>query len=232
VLPFLKVPHDDRLFRGNTVSYIESRGGAVYVSGFTLTVSNVTCEGNRAYGPSAMGGCFSVSSATVSIDRSVFRNNSAVGISSDPGLGGAVHVISGTNPVVITNCVFEDNFVDSNGNGGALSSFVPMVLQNCTFKRNFAYDGGAIHVVVQFLIASSISSCSFENNSAASYGGAIAFVVSEGVVPFVCASLTNVVASGNSAVHGGAIHLSSVSIVVNLSVTKFLLALAHSTGLR
>lgn len=190
-------------------------GAAVYFNGQAMYASGVTCEGNRVVGMMARGGCFNTVNMLL-LDGSIFRNNSAIGVSPDSGSGGAIFFSFTFNAMAITNSVFVDNFVDANGNGGAIVASVQIFISNCTFIRNSAYDGGALRMSSEYSGVNLIEGCVFENNSAASYGGAIALDVKFLLFPF--ANISNCTFRGNSAVRGGGLHIMSASALLESSV--------------
>jgi hypothetical protein len=81
--------------------YSDSPGGGIYNAG-TLTVSDCTLSNNWAVSSVgvAEGGGLYVASGSVSVARSTFANNEALGASAVgrayPGLGGGIYVASGT----------------------------------------------------------------------------------------------------------------------------------------
>lgn len=209
----------------------------------TITVSNVTFDGNNATisaagDVTATGGAiYSNNAQTVVISSSTFKSNTATATSTDGGLenalGGAIYK-EGTGDLVIEKSTFEANEADR---GGAVFGLGPNIqISSSTFKSNIATsDGGAIVALDAIEIKGStfdsneagtsggaianyssqalIKDSSFKNNTAASDGGA---VYNQGTMEITQSSFTNNTATGM----GGAIYnvgdLSSYS-VLNLS---------------
>ena len=75
---------------------------------------------------------------------SVFKNNHA-----NAGDGGAVHSDSGSTTLFFTNCTFTSNYANGGKEkryGGAVRSKGGINVHNCTFKDNWAENyGGAIY---------------------------------------------------------------------------------------
>ncbi|NQV37255.1 MAG: fibronectin type III domain-containing protein, partial [Candidatus Marinimicrobia bacterium] len=87
--------------------------------------------------------------------------------------GGAVKLMSGSNPKFM-NCTFANNFVSSSDrDGGAVyvESSSPYFL-NCSFINNSAFDGGAVSIFYESS-EPKFMNCLFDGNSAADDGGAI-----------------------------------------------------------
>jgi predicted outer membrane repeat protein len=161
-------------FTGNTL-YI---CGPLYSSSVTsLTVSDSTFENNRALSSISVGGAVIVDSSesgTVSFTDCSFVNNTA------QYFGGAIHVTYAL--LYVSKCSFERN---SANLGGAVTSQGFSVIEDSSFNLNSATPvisnplryvprGGAI-----FLINGTdcrVTRCSFTNNKAHAYGGAISAV--------------------------------------------------------
>jgi len=104
-------------------------GGAIYMSGATLTLRDSIMENNRA----SAGGAIDMSESTLTIIRSTIRANVAT------ANGGAI-ILGGS--LTIRNSTFYGNGADT---GGAISNFGLAVAVNSTFYQNYANtNGGAI----------------------------------------------------------------------------------------
>lgn len=132
-----------RFKRGNGAGALNTgRGGAVYVVGGTLTMSNSILENNTA----ANGGAFNNSAstgpavpATATYINCVFSNNSST------STGGAGQNFS-TSFLTITNSTFTGNSGGTATGGGALQANGQVRITNSTFSDNTATAGagGAI----------------------------------------------------------------------------------------
>jgi hypothetical protein len=121
-------------------------GGAIANSG-TLSITGSTLSGNVAQ---AGGGAIRSDggAANVTIDNSIFTNNTSRNGGSSPG-GGAIYSSSITN---ITGSSFTGNTASSNTpasdstSGGALLNEGQMTITGSTFTGNFATgSGGGVH---------------------------------------------------------------------------------------
>lgn len=109
-------------------------GGAMYVSGGSLVIDDLTASNNTAIGDFG-GGALLISGGDVTITGSNFHANRAF------GFGGALAIYGGT--LDITNSTISDNLAFS---GGGLSAFGgEITLTSTTFTANQAEEaGGAI----------------------------------------------------------------------------------------
>ncbi|MBR1611664.1 MAG: hypothetical protein IJ672_09345, partial [Methanobrevibacter sp.] len=150
---------------------INATGGLGYGNNFTNNVAD--------YAGAALAW---INASSISIDNYYFYNNKA-GYS-----GGALYVGEGSGKCNITNCVFDSNYVDSNGDGevtsedighgGAIEWYAGEgLVENSTFTNNRAYDGGAIYVG-EGANEINITSSNFTQNWAVTTGGAIGVVSS------------------------------------------------------
>jgi predicted outer membrane repeat protein len=140
------------------------------------------------------------------------------GGASGTGWGGAI--LCESSSLTLRDCALEDN--SSDGRGGAVyCGDGALQLEGCTLEGNAAQDGGAVYVVTATVTASdcgfhenaaqgsglqgkgaavalelnseaTLTRCKFENNRAASFGGAVWTQDSS-------ASLTNCLLAGNRA---------------------------------
>ena len=190
-------------FTDNTgTSYKQTQGGAVYQSIGTASIKKSTFTGNKAEGVKdtaayAMGGAAAFWGTTVTIDGSVFKNNTAISSMKDKdnvggSLGGAVYLRSGRwggadhISAKITNTTFEGNQAVGNAaNGGALYVKSDYDADNKKKKK--------------YLIDVTLENVSFKNNSSSAWGGAM-YVQGEGAL-----TMKNVTFEGNKAVYGSAL---------------------------
>ncbi len=100
-------------------------GGAIYMSGNELTLSEVTIRDNAATGIG--GGIYvSPSSGNLTINRSVLHDNSA-------DEGGALHIGGGL--VAITNSTISGNYAETGG-GALLQSGGATIVRSATIANN------------------------------------------------------------------------------------------------
>jgi predicted outer membrane repeat protein len=206
-IPILRASDTDLTLESLTLENAVSNqvGGAVRAKSLGATsvsfINNVCGAGGGAG-----GGIYSFGDVT--LDRTVFRGNSA---DSGPGSqGGAVHALG---DLEITDSDFVNN--SAYGYGGAVYVVGDTVVSESSFSGNTADDGGAIYMVYDALWAESsftITDTSFSGNRADFYGGAL----------FVDVYLLNISGStfkGNSAGEhdGGAIYSDDGEVVVNQS---------------
>jgi len=155
---------------------------------------------NAVNGTQGMGGGAIYNNGAVTVIDCNFSENTVINVSSH---GGAIFSDGGTT---LTNCLFIKN----NANwGGAIIFFGIYTLTNCNFTNNSAAEGGAIYLCVDSNIESlTIYNCTFRENKASYYGGAIytddySFVVN------------NCTFIGNTASRGGAVYANDYNLVVN-----------------
>lgn len=196
---------NDGFFTDNTATFDNSDpsvisdggGGAIYVMGGALTVSNTVFERNKATGLNAAGGAvvnhtvtaegliiqgsrFTGNEATVSagaianfgklkIINSEFTGNIA------PEKGGSVFNFAG-GALTVEDSTFSAN-ISSQYGSGLTNQDGSVVLENTTFRGNYASVwGGAVYneIVGENAAATiNINNSRFENNSSLYHGGAI-----------------------------------------------------------
>ena len=215
--PILRASDTDLTLESLTLKNAVSNqvGGAVRAKSVVATsvsfINNVSGAGG-GFG----GGIYSFGDVT--LDRTVFRGNSA---DSGPGSpGGAVYALG---DLEITDSTFANN---SSYQGGAVYVVGDTVVSESSFSGNTAGDGGAIYMVYDSEWAESsftITDTSFSGNRADFYGGAL----------FVDVYLLNISGStfrGNSAgeYDGGAIYSDDGDVVVNQST--FVANVANGNG--
>ncbi len=163
----------DSTISGNTAGC----GGGIWNHG-VLTVDRSTVSGNSTSTSCGGGGIYNYyTSATATVNDSIFRDNST------SGSGGAIRNDGGT--AIVSNCTFGDNRAapTGGGGGGALNLYDgTLAVRNCTFDRNSAGgdgymgSGGAIFVGRGEL---TVGNSTFFDNIASSGGG---IYTSEGTV--------------------------------------------------
>ena len=176
-------------------------GGAINNSGATCDITNSLFQLNIANSSDGSGG------------GAIYYGNSSRGqilncsfISNEalgPNGGGAIRVLNSTESrnVVIDSCEFLSNTTDWGG-GAINSSDSPTIVKNCTFANNYAAKyGGAIWNWLGFTIVfPKILNCTFDGNSTDGTGGAISNAWS-------APNITNCTFSNNSSTNvGGAIY--------------------------
>ena len=105
------------------------------------------------------------------VKSSIWKTNSAQQKGVLPGFGGTIN-LSVQSQLLVTNCVFENNFA---GGGGAIAAQQSAIIdiQETTFVSNTALKyGGAIVIIQQVDLR--ITNCLFDDNTCQSFGGAIA----------------------------------------------------------
>ncbi len=108
-------------------------GGAIYVNGGELTVTNVTFRDNNAFSAFG-GGAILINAGTVEINGSAFVTNNS------DNLGGAISIFGGE--VTITNSTFMGNL--AHGGGAVNISGGDVTITSSTLTDNHAANGGGI----------------------------------------------------------------------------------------
>ena len=165
----------------------DSKGGAIFCSSSSPTITNCVIKGNTATDGGGGIGCDdgypTISDCIINYNDSLRRGG---GIYCD-----YEQAISGT--VNINNCTFIGNSAATSG-GAIAGGFCTSAITNCTFMWNVAgYDGGALA-----RCPGRITNCIFTANSAGDKGGAL----------YDCtAEISNCVVSSNwAAGDGGGIY--------------------------
>ena len=199
------------------------QGGALYVLGGGISLSNCTLRGNSAAGPSAQAGAVFVTEAdglplaspAVALTDVLFDSNAvAVSVSASPpgsvlpapvgaGYGGAL-MLSAVNAqgaaVVLTRGALRDNTA-VDGAGLLLFGNVSLSVTNTTFSANIASGiGGGLCLRTAGAANATLLGAVFSGN-AAQTGGAVAMSAGVGLTAAASAF------SGNSATNGAAFFL-------------------------
>jgi predicted outer membrane repeat protein len=162
----------------------EGRGGGIYASESSLTITGCRFTDNRSNFPGG-GGAIHRDGAGhfLQVENSVFERNSRRNISVSGGtteiydsdfadnfglVGGAIFHSSSDGELRVDNCQFVDNGGDR---GAAIAAYgsEPTTVSNCLFDRNSAFDGGAFYG----RSPTTITSSTFVDNEARYNGGAI-----------------------------------------------------------
>ena len=180
-----------------------SGGGAIEMTGGTLSVANSTLTGNT--NAAGYGGAISEWAASLAVTGSTFTNNSL----GDKGRGGAILAF---DALTVSNSTFTGNSVGSQGDGGAIAAYGALTVSNSTFSNN-TMGGGDGHggaIVVSGTLA--VRNTTFSGNGEASNSGGPGFggaIEADGA-----ATVTNSTFSGNRVNgNGGAIFGGSPLIV-------------------
>ena len=161
-------------FTGNQALSGSSRsGGCLYiVSSSTVTISESEFRNNRA---SHSGGAIYASLSTVGIKRSQFSYNTQEYRLGGNG-GGAIYTASSN--ITINGSKFTHNNVRSSGGGaicmrysGNLQIINTTLTGNRAYDSYFSYSGGAIYTTG--LISAIVIQCQFINNYANGNGGGL-----------------------------------------------------------
>ncbi len=211
----------DCMFMNNSGGF----GAGVFMASTQGTIENCTFTNNEVTGN---GGAFCATNTTYTVQSTEFIDNFAVE-------GGAILTNSsqgGTHVCAINDCTFTGNM---GTYGGAVESYnlgITINYNNCVFNNNEAsYNGGA--VAAEFQSTGNLKNCTFNDNKS-QFGGAVSMydgalvTIEEGIfndniaepavngtgglggaIANLSPSLLRVIKSdftGNSALHGGAIH--------------------------
>ncbi len=195
----------------------KDHGGAVYTDTIGRTNSNLIFEGNHA--DSDFGGAIYINkkSGDVRFYSSVFKNNHA-----NAGDGGAVHSDSGSTNLFFTNCTFTSNYATGGKEkryGGAVRSKGSINVDNCTFKDNWAENfGGAIYAETAGEIKNSVFISNQVKNGGTRNGGAI--YINKACTITISGNYFE--KNGGAASRGGAIYTDSVNAHLKLTNNAFI----------
>ncbi|MBQ2831560.1 right-handed parallel beta-helix repeat-containing protein [Methanobrevibacter sp.] len=149
-----------------------NHGGAIYTETIGTTNSNLIFNANHA--DSDFGGAIYINkkSGDVKFYSSVFTNNHA-----NAGDGGAVYSDSSSTNLEFYNCTFTSNYATGGKEkryGGAVRSCGSVKADNCTFTDNWAENyGGAIYTNTLSEIKNSVFISNQVKNGGTRQGGAI-----------------------------------------------------------
>jgi len=147
-------------------------GGAVYTDTIGQSNSNLIFTGNHA--DSDFGGAIYINkkSGDVTFSSSVFTNNYA-----NAGDGGAIYSDSSSTNLILYNSTFIANHASGGKEkryGGAVRSCGNVYVSNCTFKDNWAENyGGAIYTETLNGISNSVFISNQVKNGDTKRGGAV-----------------------------------------------------------
>lgn len=180
-------------------------GGAIATSGGSISLGGCVLSNNTA---NSSGGAVAATMSDVSVQSCTFAGNEGL----DPAVwgshGGGLYVWTLTTDVEITDSTFEDNQA-AHGGGLWVSALAfggssQLSVSECTFDGNHAYvDGGGATIGSVSPQTYRLSGCTFINNTAATYAGAL---VSTGVGHLV---VDHCIFQANSAPNGGAVSCSA-----------------------
>jgi predicted outer membrane repeat protein len=189
----------DCVFDGNVgTGDLGGGGGAVFCTNSSASFEGCTISNNQLSPPGGIGGGMSLYECSmITLTNCSFENNSTLPEGFTPA-GGGLASVSG-NSIVITRCVFENNFSPEGGGaiflntpqvliesttfaqntaefvgGGLASSVSPLMLIGCVFDRNHATIGGAAYATHAITVA--VDQCTFYGNEA-NAGAALALQV-------------------------------------------------------
>jgi len=217
--------------RGFTVTGADN--GGIKCGAGNITIRKCIITNNKCYGGAGKGGGISNDSlARLTVIDCNFIGNIAGwykggyggGIFSDRGAltvigcefiqnsarieGGGV--ATDYNQVTIRNCIFREN--DATYGGAVHNSHYPSTIMNCTFTLNSARYGGAICEKELYLgdHTHKITNCTFYDNYAEDYGGAVSIRLSGNLVLTNCILWENIAFAEGPQISGG--HTGDISI--------------------
>lgn len=119
-------------------------GGAVYaINASTITISDCVLDGNVVEAASnARGGGLHAVGTVVTLERTTFSNNQALGAGADGG--GAF--LNGSNGHLIRDCTFVGNYASDSGSAIRKDGGGHCQLTNCVFESNDTDNTGAVFV--------------------------------------------------------------------------------------
>ena len=205
-------------------------GAAVWGENFTFSAVGTNFEDNVGY----YGGAVYLKNANSTFDDCIFTGNKArTKESSTPnGLGGAIYVrTDGASPfkTSIQNCRFNDNFAlksggavyFNTGGGSATTDYEnnKLTVQGCSFVGNgiiteetVVESGGALELAVEKAVTADVMACTFANNMAKNFGGAINISSDGKPDHMVCVNVVNCTVTGNKLTVGGSGNCGGISI--------------------
>jgi predicted outer membrane repeat protein len=195
------------------------KGGAIYNAGTIGTINNCNFITNTAifYGGAICN--YDIGKIT-SVNDCTFTNNTA-------SYGGAFMNYYGAALTSVKNCTFIGNTASTSMGAFWNGVSVATIMSDCTFINNTAPKGGAIGNMG----ALNVTNCTFTDNIASSYGGAIYSATgrASGVINVYSSSFVN-----NKASSGGAIYNyianGAYTATTNVNYSSFINNTATSAG--
>ena len=232
----------DALFSGNKST--TNGGGAIYSLG-QLTLTNSIFRNNQTTGSGngEVGGAVRIGGGTFTVNGSTFEKNSS-------RQGGAIHLMSATK-AEINNASFSINESTNAGGGAiyseselTLTSSVftnnvgteggaihcqntTLIAKNCTFEGNEATTkaGGAIRLIAKDNAEENatitVSGGTFEDNRAATNGGAISVNRANITVNNSCSFIKNTATSNGGAIRIDENYLGETPVTISLDDLTF-----------
>lgn len=138
-----------------------SKGGGIFCSFSSPTISNCIIKESLAY--NSGGGVYCDNYSSPTITHCLITNNSA------KSGGGGIYCESNSSPTII-NCSIKNNKTDYSGGGLYCSTNVSLTTTNCTISDNHAESGGGISCRSS---SATIDNCTISGNSSIRSGGGI-----------------------------------------------------------
>ena len=201
-----------------------ARGGTIYATGGSLTVTDSTFSNSYAYAQNARGGAIYGLDVDVSISNGTFLAGYARATSRD-GYGGALCLEGGQ--ATIEDSSFTGNYAYANRDlcGGAISAIdlSTLTLESSTFAGNYGYAGGTtlggLLYVSGTATTSSLVDCRLDGNAGELPSGSVGdLYFADGTAAVVNCEITR--SAGNA--------INAVGAVV--SVTNSLLSGSSGAG--
>ena len=160
---------DNLTATNNKATSNSGMGGAMYIIGTDGTqstkITNSTFDGNSS--DYVSGAIWLGANAKLDIEKGKFLNNKAT-------YGGAIYTSNNNNNLTINNSEFTNNTADGTG---AIGIYSNAEIKNTIFSGNKSTSdssGGGGAISLGSLSKTSLENVTFENNTSASVGGAIA----------------------------------------------------------
>ncbi len=195
-------------------------GGAIYFSDSAIQTNFFTdCHFNNCRLPSssAAGGAISAIAGAFIMSDCTFTNTFC---SASAGDGGAIDIRGGsaeTDPVIISNCIFDATYAGSGAEGGAVdinNRAGIVVFSDCVFTNTYSgRNGGAISS--DATQPTTIRDCTFNvcsNYAAATYHGAAVASVGNAANTFKDCTFDDTFCDTTG--HGGAIYTGDGDLVI------------------
>ncbi|KAB8332985.1 hemolysin [Scytonema tolypothrichoides VB-61278] len=114
-------------------------GGGLRIGNGEFTINNTTFTDNKALDQG--GGLWVGEQSPGTITKSTFFGNRAESLDGKDGLGGAITLANGSNPVTIDGTTVANNYAGWQG-GGISGGGLSTTIKNSNFADNVAYNGG------------------------------------------------------------------------------------------